>query len=176
MKRIILCLIVALISSVLPIAAQHTDSTGVTVEKAYQEWKAKQQAERPGAVMPPHFCFVALAWRTAPRNTNALFEFYVLGEMSGVKLQIQPLKVEKLPNGEYKQENAGDVTDHEFKPETEKSMSQTFSINFPVPFNADANAYAVKWSLEGSPLKGVHTIIGKIETPPVASVMGFLRD
>ena len=175
MKRTILCLIITLISSVLPIAAQHGDSTGITVMKAYEEWKAKQQAERPGAVMPPHFCLVALARRTAPRNTNALFDFYVVGEMSGLKLQIQPLKVERLPNGEYKQENAGGVTDEQFKPETEKSMSQTL-IGFPVPVNADANAYAVKWSLEGSPLKGVHTIIGKIETPPVASVMGILRD
>ena len=49
-------------------------------------------------------------------------------------------------------------------------------MGFPVPIDADANAYAVQWSLENSPLKGVHTLIGKIEAQPVASVMGILRD
>jgi len=174
MKRTILSIIVTLISSVLPIAAQHGDSTSVTVMKAYEEWKAKQQAERPGAVMPPHFCLVTLARRIDA--DVAMIDFYVVGESSGVKLQIQPLKVEKLPNGEYKQESAGVITDSQLKSGNEKSMNQTYLMTLPAPVHADANAYAVQWSLENSPLKGVNTLIGKIEAQPVASVMGILRD
>lgn len=174
MKRAILCLIITLISSVLLIAAQDGDSTGITVIKAYEKWKAKQQAERLGAVMPPHFCLVVFAKRI--EASTAGFDFYVVGESSEVKLQIQPLKVERLPNGEYKQENAGGVTDRQIKSRNEKSAGQTYLIGFPVPINADANAYAVQWSLENSPLKGVHTLIGKLEAQPVASVMGILRD
>lgn len=174
MKRTILSIIVTLISSVLPIAAQHGNSAGITVITAYEEWKAKQQAERPGTVMPPHSCLVALARRID--SSNAYIDFYVVGEMSAVKLQIQPLKVEKLPNGEYKQENAGVVTDYQLKSQNEKPMNQTYLISFPAPFNADANAYAVQWSLENSPLKGANTLIGKLEAQPMASVMGILRD
>lgn len=174
MKRTILSIIVTLISSVLPIAAQHGNSAGVNVFSAYEEWKAKQQAERPGAVMPPHFCLVAVAKRI--EASAAYIDFFVVGESSGVKLQIQPLKVEKLPNGEYKQENAGGVTDSQLKSENGKSMTQTYVISLPAPVNADANAYAVQWSLEDSPLKGVHTLIGKLEAQPVVSVMGILRD
>lgn len=174
MKRTILGIIVMLISSVLPIAAQHGNSAGVTVILAYEEWKAKQQAEHPGAVMPPHSCLVAFAKRIDA--SHAMFDFYVVGEMSGVKLQIQPLKVEKLLNGEYKQENAGDVTDSELKSENEKPKNQTYLMSLPAPVNADANAFAVQWSLENSPLKGVNTLIGKLEAQPEASVMGILRD
>jgi hypothetical protein len=49
-------------------------------------------------------------------------------------------------------------------------------MSLPAPVNADANAYAVQWSLDGSPLKGINTLIGKLEAQPVANVMGILRD
>ena len=170
MKRTILSLIVTLISCILPIAAQQ----GNPAIAAYEEWKAKLQAQRSGAVMPPHYCLAAVSHRIDAASVR--IHFYVVGEMSGLKLQIQPLKIEKLPNGEYTQENAGVATDSQLKAQSERPLNQAYSVDITAPANADANAYAVQWSLEGSPLKGTHTLIGKLEAQPVASVMGVLKD
>jgi len=169
-KRTILSLIVILISGVLPIAAQQ----GNPAIAAYEEWKAKQQEQRPGAAMPAHYCLAAVARRIDAGS--ARIEFYVVGEMAGLKLQIQPLKIEKLPDGEYRQENAGVATDSQLKAQSEQPLNQTYSMIVTAPVNAYANAYAVQWSLEGSPLKGTNTLVGKLETQPVASVMGILKD
>lgn len=145
MKKIISIVLIASIYSSLQVVAQQRASA---VDE-YNKWKEKNLAKYSSGILPPHYCLVAASQRLDEKS--ARIEFYAVGKKSGIQFEIQPLKIERLANGEYKQNGSGRVTKSMLKNRSGEHISIPTNLTVIVPVNSDANALEVRWIVEGEP-------------------------
>lgn len=124
---------------------------------AYEQWRAQTLAARP--TLPSHRALATVTQRLSAES--ALMEFYAVGEMTGLTLTIQPLRIEKQPDGEYRQEPAGEAINSEV--EGQRRLPMPVSLEVIVPAPRHANALSIEWTLTGKVSPGKSTLIVALE-------------
>jgi hypothetical protein len=137
MKRNIPLVLVLLFTvSATGLAQQPTSA-----EAVYNNWRQGSSADVASKL---RFALASVTRRTG--DEVAEIDLWAVGRASEATFEIQPLYVEKLPNGEYRQEQAGAIT----RTTVTSSGSGgdalgTFGLKVVAPVGPSANAFEIKW-------------------------------
>jgi hypothetical protein len=135
-RKLPLVLVLWLAASVSGLAQQ----TNVA-EAVFDKWK---QAAPVDEVSRTHFALAAVTRRNG--DDVAEVDLWALGRAPQIVVEVQPMYVEKLPNGEYKQEHAGAPTKTAFGSGTGvNNAGDNTSLKIILPVRPNANALEIKW-------------------------------
>ncbi|MGE0131670.1 MAG: hypothetical protein AB7U82_26605 [Blastocatellales bacterium] len=137
MKRNILAALALLFIVSASGVAQQSNSA----EAVYDKWRQGSSADVASKL---RFALASVVRRTS--GEVAEIDLWAIGRSSETAFEIQPLYVEKLPNGEYRQEQAGALT----RTTVTNSGSgggtrDTFGLKVIAPVGPNANALEIKW-------------------------------
>lgn len=164
-KRILLFGVLSLLCCA-SIAAQQPSRA----RAAYEQWRAQMLAARP--TLPPHRALATVTQRSSAER--AVIEFYAVGEMTGLTLSIQPLRIEKQSDGAHRQEIIGEVTKSEVKGQEQLPMPVSLEVIVPAP--QQANALAVEWTILGGAAAGKNTLIVALGDQAASNVTAIIAE
>ncbi len=151
MKRYILGVLVLLSAvSVSGLAQQ----PGVA-EAVFEKWKQSAPADE---VARTRFALAAVTRRTG--DETAEVDLWVLGRAQEAVIDVQPVYFEKLPNGEYREEQAGSLTTTTVAtPDIQRNARGNLGLKIVVPVTPNANALEIKWvSYAGGKIRNSTTV------------------
>src|SRR5262249_33384513 len=135
-KNILGALVFLLIASISGLAQQSNSA-----ESIYNKWS---QGLPEGATSKLRFALVSVTRRTS--EEAAEIDLWAVGGASQAAFEIQPLYVEKLPNGEYKQEQAGALTKTSVTSSNGgREARAEFGLKVIAPVMPNTNAFEIKW-------------------------------
>ena len=137
MKRNILVAWVLLLAVSASGLAQQSNSA----EAVYDKWRQGALADEVSRL---RFALAAVTRRTG--GEAAEVDLWAVGGTSEAVIEVQPLYIEKLPNGEYRQEQAGAATKTSVASADGGSGARDkLGLKVIVPVRPNANAFEIKW-------------------------------
>jgi len=137
MKRSILIALVFLFAASFSSLAQQPN----VAEAVFEKWKREAPAEE---VSKLRFALAAVARRTG--DEMAELDLWAVGSTPGVEVEIQPLHIEKLLNGEYRQEQAGAPAKNSIgSRDSQNAAGDKTYMKIVFPVGPNANALEIKW-------------------------------
>src|SRR5262245_50173255 len=110
-------------------------------EEVFNKWRQGAPADEVSGL---GFALAAVSRRTS--DDVAELDLWAIVRASGVVVEVQPLYVEKLPNGEYRQEQAGTTNRTTIGSADSKSVvGDTAGLKIILPVKSTANALEIKW-------------------------------
>ncbi|HEX2488059.1 MAG TPA: hypothetical protein VHR27_01575 [Blastocatellia bacterium] len=151
MKRSILVVLVFLLTVSVSGLAQQPN----LAETVYNKWKQGATADE---VSRTHFAMAAVTRRTGEEVAEV--DLWVVGRTQEAVIDVQPMYVEKLPNGENRQEQAGAVTTTSVaNSDSGSDARDNLGLKVMVPVRSNANALTIKWvGYAGGKMQNSHTI------------------
>ena len=91
----------------------------------------------------------------------------------GIKLSTTPLHVETLPNGEFRQEQAGVMTKTNIGSQDGRSVAmETAGLTLTLPVRPNANSLEIKWSgYTGGKLLHLHVMQILLQSKPTKALL-----
>lgn len=168
MKRNIPFVLVLLFVASANGLAQQTN----VAEAVFDKWKQEAKADE---VSRTHFALAAVTRRTS--DEVAELNLWSLGRAPEVVVEVQPMHVEKLPNGEYKQEQAGVITRTSIRSQDGQSVAEdNTSLKIILPVRPNANALEIKWVVyAGGEVRNSTTIGVSLKDEPSESLTRITR-
>jgi hypothetical protein len=110
-------------------------------EAVYNKWRQEAPSDE---VSKLRFALAAVTRRTG--DEVAEVDLWFVGRRSESVIEVQPLYIEKLPNGEYRQEQAGVVTKTTVTSSDGGSDAQDkIGLKVIAPVGPNSNALEIKW-------------------------------
>ncbi|HKQ79919.1 MAG TPA: hypothetical protein VJ810_39870 [Blastocatellia bacterium] len=124
-------------------------------EAVYNKWRQGATADE---ISRTHFALAAVTRRTGEEVAEV--DLWVVGRSQEAVIDFQPMYVEKLPTGEYRQELAGAETKTSMgSPDSGSDARDNLGLKVFVPVRPNANALTIKWvGYAGGEMKNSHTI------------------
>lgn len=142
--------------------------------EAYAKWRSKALGQLPDGTATPHYSVAVMSRRLDA--TSAQLDFVVVGQMSGYSLEIQPVKLQKMPDGQDSRLEAGELSTSRIKKPiglVEANANPIHEFLTIIPTDNTANAIEVKWTPEG--IKDMScTLVLPLEDAPSTSVIGII--
>jgi|SRR5215813_8009769 len=108
----------------------------------YDKWRQQAPADE---LSRTDFALAAVTRRTG--DEVAKFDLWGLSRTPEVVVEVQPLHVETLPNGELRQEQAGVMTKTNIGSQDSRSVDgETAGLKLTLPVRPNANSLRIKWS------------------------------
>lgn len=150
MKRNIPVVVVLLFAVFVSGMAQQSN----LAEAVYNKWKQGAPADE---VSRTHFALAAVTRRTGEEVAEV--DLWVVGKIREAVIDVQPMYVEKLPSGEFRQEQAGAVTKTSVASSDRGSDARdNLGLKVIVPVMPNANALTIKWvGYDGGKMQNSHT-------------------
>lgn len=139
MKRSILILFILLLAVSADCLAQQSN----VAKDVFDKWRQAAPAKELSNL---GFALAVVTRRTS--DEAAEIDLWVVGRAPEAQIDVQPLYIEKLPNGEYSQEQteAGAVTKTSVAiPDSRSGARDNFGLKVTVPVRPNANAVEIKW-------------------------------
>jgi hypothetical protein len=132
-----------LIALVFLFAASYILVQRPNVAKAvYDKWRQEAPADE---LSRTGFALAAVTRRTG--KEVAKLDLWGLSRAQEVVVEVQPLHVETLPNGELRQEQAGVMTKSNIGSQDNRSVAgETAGLKLTLPVRPNANALKIQWS------------------------------
>jgi hypothetical protein len=135
-RKLPLVLVLWLAASVSGLAQQ----TNVA-EAVFDKWK---QAAQVDEVSRTHFALASVTRRIS--DEVAELDLWALGRAPEVVVEVQPLYFEKLPNGEYRREQAGAPTKTTIgSADGVNGAGNNVGLKLTLPVSPNANSLVIKW-------------------------------
>src|SRR5215510_14501011 len=110
-------------------------------EAVFDKWKQEAKADE---VSRTHFALAAVTRRTSPEVAE--LDLWASVRAQEIVVEVQPLYVEKLPNGEYRQEQAGVTNKTTIGSADGKNVAgDKAGLKIILPVKSNANALEIKW-------------------------------
>jgi hypothetical protein len=106
----------------------------------YDKWRQQAPADE---VSKLRFALAAVTRRTG--DEVAEVDLWFVGRRSESVIEVQPLYIEQLPNGQYRQEQAGAVTKTGLTSSDSGSDAQDIGLKVIAPVRPNSNALEIKW-------------------------------
>jgi hypothetical protein len=151
MKRNILVALVLLLAvSASGLAQQSNLATAV-----FDKWRQGVSADD---VSKLRFALATVTRRVS--DEVAEIDLWAVGRSPQVVIEVQPLYFEKLPNGEHRQEQAGEMTKTSIGSSDRGSIAEDkVGLKIILPVRPNANALEVKWiGYANGKIQNSHTI------------------
>ena len=139
MKRNIPLMLVLLFAVSADCLAQQSN----VAKDVFDKWKQKAPAKDVSRL---RFAIAAVARRTG--DEMAEIDLWVVGRTPDALINVQPLYIEKLPNGKYSQERseAGALTKTSVAiPDSRSNARDNFGLKVVVPVGPNANVLEIEW-------------------------------
>jgi hypothetical protein len=151
MRRTLCFGLALLLAASVPLAARQKP----TAADVYREWRGEKLARKPQGLQTRHYALAAVAERLDA--ARARVEFYAVGRMSGVDLEIQPLKGGKRRRGDAARELTGEKTLASLKGGDGSEVTPA-SLTVIVPVTKETDTVEVKWTVSGGDLALSNTV------------------
>jgi hypothetical protein len=151
MKRSILVVLVFLFTVSASGLAQQTN----VAKTVYDKWRQEAPADE---VSKLRYALAAVTRRTG--DEVAELDLWAVGREPEVVVEVQPLHVETLPSGGFRQEQAGEMTKTNIGSQDSQSVvGDNVGLKLTLPVRSNANALEIKWSgYVGGKLHHAHVI------------------
>lgn len=151
MKRNILVVLVLL----LAVSASGLAQQSNTAETVFDKWRQGAPADE---VSKLRFALATVTRRVS--DEVAEMDLWAVGRSPQVVIEVQPLYFEKLPNGEHRQERAGEITKTTIGSSDRGSIAgDKVGLKIILPVRLNTNALEVKWvGYSGGKIQNSHTI------------------
>ena len=137
MKRNILTASVFLFAASFSGLAQQPNAA----EAVFDKWRREAPVEESRL----SFALASVTRRTG--DDVAELDLWALGRAPEITVEVQPLHVETLPNGEFRQEQAGVMTKTNIGSQDSRIVAgDKVGLKLTLPVRANANALEIKWS------------------------------
>ena len=138
MKRSILIALVFLFAASFSSLAQQPN----VAEAVFDKWRQGAPADE---VSKLRFALASVTRRTGDEVAELVL--WAVGRAPEVVVEVQPLHVETLPNGEFRQEQAGVMTKTNIGSQDSRIVAgDKVGLKLTLPVRANANALEIKWS------------------------------
>jgi len=151
MKRNILVALVLLLAVSTSGLAQRSNAA----EGVFDKWRQRAPADEVSRL---RFALATVTQRVG--DEVAEMDLWAVGRASQAVIEVQPLYFEKLPNGEYRQEPAGEITKTSIgSPNRGSNAGDKVGLKIVLPVRPSANALEVKWvGYSGGKIQNSQTI------------------
>jgi hypothetical protein len=151
MKRKILVVLVLLLAVSASGLAQQSNSA----EAVFDKWRQGVSADEMSKL---RFALATVTRRVS--DEVAEMDLRAIGKAPQVVIEVQPLYFEKLPNGEHRQEQAGEITKTSIGSADGGNVAgDKVGLKIILPVRPNTNALEVKWvGYSGGKIQNSHTI------------------
>jgi hypothetical protein len=163
MKRNLLFVLVLLFTASVGGLAQQPNAA----EAVFEKWRLEAPAD---VVARLSFALASVTRRTS--DEVAELDLWAVGGTPEVVIEVQPLYVEKLPNGEYRQEQAGAPTKTTIgSADGRSAVEDKAGLKIILPVRPNTNALVIKWvSYAGGKIRNSTTIQVGLKDEPSESL------
>ncbi|MGH9832104.1 MAG: hypothetical protein ACRD9Y_03740 [Blastocatellia bacterium] len=151
MKRNILVVLVLLLAVSASGLAQQSNSA----EAVFDKWRQGVSADE---VSKLRFALATVTRRTS--DEVAEMDLWAVSQAPQVVIEVQPLYFEKLPNGEHRQERAGEITKTTIgSSDGGSNAGDKVGLKIILPVRPNTNALEVKWvGYANGKIQNSHTV------------------
>ncbi len=158
---------------ILSVAGTAFGQTSPTTEEAYNKWRDESLRSYPNGVNTPHYCLIAKTQKID--DTTARIEFLVVGKLEQLAFHVQPLKIDKLSDKEFREVEVGKISDSQIQGVNSESAGRVI-LEMIVPVTADTNGFRIVWKLkDGSSQEKRNTLTTWYKGDPDISIMSMVH-
>jgi len=162
-----------MIAIILCVVGTAFGQTSPTTEEAYTKWRDESLRSYPNGINTPHYCLIAKTQKID--DTTARIEFLVAGKLEQVTFNVQPLKIDKLSDKEFREVEVGKISDSQIKGINPGNAGKLI-LEMIVPVTTDTNGFRIVWKFkDGSSQEKRNTLTTWYKGDPDISIMSMIN-